>query len=290
MKNPFASRASKAVVIVLLAAIVMLLQFEYDRARAAEPAVPSDGSGVTPFMVQLADLGFHPAVASFLWANTMPEILDLFNGKTEYFGDLAFVNGVDPKMSYPYAFSVLTLPAIPAADYPDGLAESVKIGQEGLTNADPDWRIPYYMALNYYLSLHDEKDALIYFNKAATTPGVPQFAERFALNFGIGTNERATAEELWSTIASSTNDTFEKQRAEAYIVHLKDLDYLDEASHAYKLAFGAYPTSTAALVGKGIISAVPVDPFGFTFIIKSDGTSAVNLTDLPEYILKEPAE
>ncbi len=285
-----ASRWPKALVILLLLGVIVLLQVEYDRASAAAPAVQGGTSGVTPFMLQVADLGFHPAVASFLWANTMPEILDLFNGKTEYFGDLAFLNAVDPKMSFPYAFSVLTLPAIPAADYPQGVAESVKIGKEGLAQADPDWRIPYYMALNYYLSLHDEKDALIYFNKAAQTPGVPQFAERFALNFAVGTNERAKAEELWATIASSTNDTFEQQRAEAYIAHLKDLDYLDAASKAYKARFGAYPTSTAALVAKGVIPQVPQDPFGFAFIIKPDGTSAVNLAKLPSYILKEPAQ
>ncbi len=283
-----ASPWSKAFVILLLLGVIVLLQLEYDRAAA--PALPSGPSGLTPFMLRVADLGFHPAVASFLWANTMPEILDLFNGKTEYFGDLAFLNAVDPKMSFPYAFSVLTLPAIPAADYPQGVAESVKIGQEGLAQADPDWRIPYYMALNYYLSLHDEKDALIYFNKAALTPGVPQFAERFALNFGIGTNERAKAEELWATIASSTNDTFEQRRAEAYIAHLKDLDYLDAASRVYKERFGAYPTSTAALVAKGVIPEVPQDPFGFAFIIKPDGTSAVDLTKLPSYILQQPAQ
>ncbi len=290
MNTPFGIRTSRTIVIILLLAMVALLQFEYDRAAAAAPAVPTGASGLTPFMIRIADLGFHPAVASFLWANTMPEILDLFNKKTEYIGDRAFASAVDPKLSYPYAFSVLTLPAVPAADYPEGLAESVAIGKEGIANADPDWRIPYYMALNYYLSYHDEKDALIYFSKAAATPGVPQFAERFALNFGIGTNERATAEELWATIASSTNDTFEQQRAEAYIAHLKDLDYLDAASKAYKAQFGAFPTSTAALVAKGIIPAVPQDPFGFTFIIKKDGTSDVNLNRLPAYILKEPAQ
>jgi hypothetical protein len=286
-------KGKKAIVIVLLLAAVVLLQVEYDNVANASPASAasqSGSSGVTPFMVQLADLGFSPAVSSFLWANTMPEILDLFNGKTEYFGDLAFVNGVDPKMSYPYAFSVLALPAIPAADYPDAVTTSIAIGKVGLATADPDWRIPYYMAMNYYLSLHDEKDALIYFNLAAQTPGVPQFAERFSLNFAVGTNERATAEELWATIASSTNDTYEQQRADAYIEHLKILDYLDQASAAYKKEFGAYPTSTDALVAKGVIPSVPQDPFGFTFIIGADGKSAVDLTDLPSYILKEPAE
>lgn len=291
MKSPLASRSAKTAIVILLLAVVVLLQFQYDRAAAAAPPIPpGSSSDVTPLMIRLADMGFHPAVASFIWANVMPSILDLFNGRTEYLSGLAFVNGVDPKLSYPYAFSVLTLPAVPTKDYPDGVAESIAIGKEGLANADPDWRIPYYMAMNYYLSLHDEKAALIYFNMAAQTPGVPQFAERFALNFAVGTDQRAKAEQLWATIASSTNDVYEQHRAEAYIAHLKILDYLAAASKAYKDKFGVYPTSTQALVVKGVIPSVPKDPFGFTFLIKPDGSPAVNYKQLPSYILKEPVQ
>lgn len=281
---------SKILVMAFLLGLVVLLQYQYD---ATKITLASDStSGVSPFMVRVADMGFHPAVSSFLWATTMPEILDLFVGKTEYLKDLAFVNAIDPKMSYPYAFSVLTLPAVPAKDYPDGVAQSILIGQEGLKNADPDWRIPYYMATNYYLALKDTKDALVYYNIAANTPGVPQFAARFALNFGIGTNQRQKVEELWGTIRDSTNDPDTKARAQAYIDRLQDFDYLDAASAQYKKAFGKFPTSTMELVQKGIIPAVPQDPFGFTFIIQADGTSAIDLStsSLPSYIKVEPQE
>jgi hypothetical protein len=284
------SAIAKFALLALLLLFVVFLQYAYDAEAQQLPTVPSGTSGVTPLMVRLADMGFDPATASFSWITTMPEILDLFNGKQEYFGDLAFVNAIDPKMSYPYAFSVLTLPAVPTSSLPNAVQDAIAIGQQGLQSADPDWRIPYYMAMNYYLWLHDEKDALIYFNIAAQTPGVPQFAARFSLNFGIGTSERQTTEELWRTIASSTNDTFEQQRADAYVEHLTDLDYLDAASKAYKKQFGAYPTSTAALVAKGIIPAVPQDPFGFTFIIAKDGTADVDLTNLPSYIQALPAQ
>ena len=289
MKVP-ASSALKFALLALLLLLVVFLQYANDAVAKSAPVIPSGQNGVSPLMVRLADFGFNPAVASFSWITTMPEILDLFYSKTEYLNDLAFVNAIDPKMSYPYAFSVLTLPAIPTSTLPDVLTDATAIGQQGLANADPDWRIPYYMAMNDYLWLHDEKDALIYFNIAAQTPGVPQFAERFSLNFGVGTNERQKTEELWATIANSTNDQFEEQRAQSYIEHLTDLDYLDAASKAYKQQFGAYPTSTDALVTKGIIPSVPQDPFGFTFYIAKDGTAAVNYTDLPSYIQALPAQ
>lgn len=289
-ENASTSRIRKWALIALLLLLVMFLQYAYDLAARNGPSVPSARGGVSPLMVRLADLGFHPAAGSFLWAATMPEVLDLFGGKTEYFDDLAFVNAIDPKMGYPYAYSVLTLPAVPTSTLPDGLQRSMAIGQQGLRDGDPDWRIPYYMAMNYYLGLHDKKTALEYFDIAARTPGVPQFAERFSLNFGIGTNERKTTEELWATIASSTNDQFGKDRAQAYLSRLTDLDYLDAASADYNRRFGAYPTSTAALVAKGIIPSVPQDPFGFSFLIKADGTAAVDLTDLPSYILAAPVQ
>jgi hypothetical protein len=281
---------SKIFVIGCLIGLVVLLQFQYDAAKITLPS--STVSTFSPFMVQSIDMGFNPAVSSFLWATTMPEILDLFRGRTEYFTDLAFVNAVDPKMSYPYAFSVLTLPIVPTSTYPDALQQSIAIGQEGIKNGDPDWRVPYYMATNYFLQLKDTKEALVYYNLAAQTPGIPQYAERFALNFGIETNQRQTIEQLWATIRDSTNDPDTKARAQAYIDRLQDFDYLDAASKQYKKEFGVYPTSTAQLVEKNIIPAVPRDPFGFTFIIDLNGTSAINLStsSLPSYIQTEPAE
>lgn len=281
---------SKTIVILLLFVLIALLQVEYDATKLTLP--PSTTQEISPFMVRLLDMGFHPAAASFLWATTMPEILDLWNKKTEYFSDLAFVNAVDPTMSYPYAFSVLTLTAVPAQDDPDALQQSIAIGQQGIANGDPDWRIPYYMATNEFLYAKNDTAAAEYYNMAANTPGVPQYAERFSLNFGIETNQRAKTEQLWETIKDSTNDPSEKARAQAYIDHLQDFDYLDAASAQYKKEFGVYPTSTAQLVAKGIIPSVPVDPFGFTFIINADGTSGIDLSTsaLPAYILAEPAQ
>jgi hypothetical protein len=214
----------------------------------------------------------------------MPEILDLWNKKTEYFSDLAFVNAVDPKLSYPYAFSVLTLPAAPATDDPQAVAQADAIGAQGIANGDTDWRIPYYMATNEFLYAKNDIAAAKYYNLAAETPGVPAYAERFSLNFGIETNQRQKTEQLWETIKDSTNDPDTQARAQAYVDHLQDFDYLDAASALYKKEFGIFPTTTTELVQKGIIPSLPVDPFGFTFIIQKDGTSAIDLSTLPAYM------
>lgn len=274
--------APRIIFLALLLGAVVGLQFSYDLAKPAAGA--SLSGAVPPSMLRMVDLGFHPAVASFLWAATMPEILDLFRGRQGYIADLAFLNAVDPKMSYPYAFSVLALPIVPKAVFPDAVNASFAIGRDGLANADADWRIPYYMAINYYLELKDKKDAQWYFDIAARTPGVPSFAARFALNFGIGSNERQKTEQLWETIRDSTNDEFTKARAQAYIDRLTMFDYLEAAVKVYRQKYGAYPATPDDMVTKGIIPSVPQDPFGFTFVINKDGTAGIDLTKLPAYI------
>lgn len=270
----------RAIALIGLFLGVIFFQYSYDATRPVFSGAAAAG-GISPSTVRLVDMGFHATLGSFFWVGTMPEILDLFNGRTEYLTDLAVVNGVDPKLGYPYAFSVLTLPAVPKGAFPDAVKESFVVGQKGIANADPDWRIPYYMATNYFLELKDEKDALTYYDIAARTPGIPDYAKRFSLNFGIGSNQREKTKELWTTIRDSTNDDLTKVRAQAYIDRLNMFDYLEAAAAQYKKQYGVYPKSPDDLVTKNIISALPQDPFGFTFIINGDGKAAIDLTKLP---------
>src|ERR1700722_18503716 len=171
--------ALKTIIVAVLIFAIAWTQFLYDATKLAVP--PFASASLSPETVRLFDMGFNSTAASFLWIGTMPEILDLFANKTEYLTDEAYVNAVDPKLAYPYAFSVLTLPVVPTSTgFLYGLSDAMAIGQKGMVNSDPDWRIPYYLATNYYLYLHDMKDAALYFNTAAHTPGVPLYAERFA--------------------------------------------------------------------------------------------------------------
>lgn len=270
----------KAVAAALFFVAIAMVQAAYDAIKPqAGPPLPS---AVSPEGVRMFDMGFHAAVGSFLWAGTMPEILDFFLHKTEYLTDLAYLNAVDPKLSYPYAFSVITLPLFPTSTLPGALAKAIAIGKQGLAAADPDWRIPYYLATNYYLEFKDQKSAAKYFDLAAQTPGVPYFAKRFAENFGAGKKEREQTRELWASIRDTTNDEDTKARAQAYVDRLDIFDYLEAAAAQYKKIYGAFPATPLDLVQKKIIPAVPQDPFGFSFIIGPGGTAAIDLRESRE--------
>ncbi len=276
MRTLHLNRSLRFLSVVALLATIAGTQFLYDAVSVPPPA--GEGAGLSPEVVRMLDMGFHSTVASFLWVATMPDILDLFRDKTEYLGQVAYLNQVDPRLSYPYAFSVITLPAVPTSTgYTTGLQDAQAIGLRGIANANPDWRIPYYMAFNYYLELNDVKDAAIYFDKAAQTPGVPYYAQRFAENFGGQESQRDTTIDLWTTIRDSTNDPDTKARAQAYIDHFELWDYLQSAADQYKKQYDTEPTALGDLITKGIIPGIPEDPFGYLFEIDS-GTVELNLT------------
>ena len=270
----------RTIMVIVLLGMVVGLQYGYDRTKIILP--PGTTTGTSPELVRIVDFGFHSTVGSFLWIETLPEFLDVFfNGHTEYLTDLNFLNTVDPKLSYPYAFTVLTLP-VASKELPNAEAIALAVGRKGIANADPDWRIPYYMGADYFLDLKDEKDALYYYNIAAQTPGIPSYAKIFAENFGAIPDERQQAEAFWETIAASTNDPSTKARAEAYVYHYQIFDYLQAAVNQYKKSYGTYPKTFDQVIAKGIIPGVPRDPFGFTFLIESGGLVGINETSTSE--------
>jgi hypothetical protein len=272
--------SSRAILLILLFAAIIFFQYGYDVTAVS---APSASARLSPGFVRAVDMGFHAPVASFAWISTMPEAMDLFfNGKMEYFSDLDFVAGIDPKMSYPYAFSVIIVPSMKSL--PNAVRTANAIGVRGLGVADPDWRIPFYMATNYYLDLKDKKDALRYFDIAARTPGIPSVTRRFAINFSIGFGSRDQTRALWIAIRDTTNDEFAKDRAQAYINRLDELDYLEAAAKQYKAAYGTYPKTPNDLVAKHIIPQVPQDPFGYSFIMDPDGTTTVDIAHPPAYL------
>ena len=116
-------------VLIFLLIAVVLFQFGYDATKPTGAAPIS--AGLSPDFIRAVDMGFHAGVGLFLWAGTMPEILDLIiHGKTEYLPDERYVNAIDPKLSYPYAFTVIVLPT--AENYVGRVTDALAIGEQGI--------------------------------------------------------------------------------------------------------------------------------------------------------------
>lgn len=251
--------------IFLLLGSVVVVQYLYDPEKVGKIPVQFAPS---PRLVRAFDLGLHSALASFLWIDTRTELPFLPNGYEKFRSDLDLINALDPKFSAPYAFAVLLLPE---TKYSQRVRAAVEIGERGVTEADPNWQIPFYLAVTYHLYLKDNLNAAKYFDVASRTPGIPETVRRFAMNYGLYPSIRERTKQIWKTIYKTSSNEFMKERALAYIIHFEIVDYLQRAVGVYKERYKTYPKSIDDLLSEKVIWGIPKDPFGLEFMLYDQG-------------------
>ncbi|MCI0542762.1 hypothetical protein L0Y69_03375 [bacterium] len=207
-----------AVLIIVLLILTLSSQYFYSGARVKRPPVPLI-SLPAPVM-RAVDLGLHSAAASLMWVKITQDVYTwLGPGKKHQTlaADIRLVNELDPKWGYPYAFAAIMLPEF------GEMKEAVEIGERGIVEAEPDWRIPYYLATSYH-SLKDRANAAKYFDLSAVTPGAPESIAKVAATYGTGKNARTETKQIWQAIAESSQDPILRERARAYVEYIEYLE------------------------------------------------------------------
>ena len=265
---------ARAILIVAFFGGIVETQYIYDAQKAQ---IPETDFPVSAKFLSYTDLGLHSTLASYLWLfKTRTELIrflflpkeDQKEGYSRYARDLAVINTLDPRYSAPYTLSVIALPSF---KYADGVQAAISIGKRGIEQADPDWQIPFYLAVIYHIDLKDKTNAYKYFDIAGRTPGIPEQIRVFALNYGSIPTIREQTKQIWGAIYETTDDPDTKERAKKYVVHLTIMDYLESAAKTYKKQFGEYPKDIQGLVSKKIISEIPKDPLDFEFYMYTNG-------------------
>ncbi len=257
-----ATAQKTSLALVLLAGVIithaLFVRATRDTVRPLPAVIPAAA-------LRASDLGLHTMTASFLWLAVIQRLAPVgFDHLDAYIGQ---INNLDPKFSYPYAFGVLLLGG------QGNLDAAVRIGMRGIADADADWRIPFYLAMNYHTATKDRTHAAYYFSLAARTPGAPENVRTIAANYGSRKTYRAQTEEIWSTLLDTSRDEVVREQAENILTHLKILDLLDQAAVVYKKKFGSFPAQAEDLTSHNILIRLPADPLGFRFIFDKDGNA-----------------
>lgn len=246
--------------IVFLFAVtaIIFVQFFADQAKA-------EGSPVDPYVpnskiVKVLDLGLNNAAADISWLFAIQYFGGRLTPTYDSLDDYLFLSAdLDPKFSYPYAFGVLLLPSVGQTD------RSFELGEQGIRNSTPDWRIPYYMATTYHMTKNDTENAAKYFDLAAHTVGAPDNIQKVAASYGTRPDLRSQTELIWQGIYDGSTDMVVKERAKDYLTHLALLDFLEEAAKEYKKINNKFPDDTDQLLSSHILRAIPADPFGYQY-------------------------
>ncbi len=212
-----------AVLAIVFFLLTLASQYFYLDARAERPPVPL--TSLPAPVVRAADLGLHSASASLMWVKITQDVYTwLGEGKKNQTlaDDIRLVNALDPRWSYPYAFAAIMLPEF------GEMQKAVEIGERGIVDAEPDWRIPYYLATSYHM-LKDRANAAKYFDLAAATPGAPENISRVAKTYGTGKNAREETKQIWQAIAENSTDPDLRERAKIYVEYIEYLEVSDAA-------------------------------------------------------------
>lgn len=260
----------KLVLFFGLISVIAASQYFFDIVRLRRPELPVT---LLPYQaIKLSDLGLHSAAAGLTWVRAVQNLFTLGTKNYLLLPDyLNMVNNLDPRFSYPYAFGALVLPDFNFVD------EAIKIGERGLREADPDWRIPYYLATTYHIFKHDRISAIKYFDMAAGTINSPDSVKRVALNYGVAPNLIQQSKQIWISIYETSEDDLIRDRAELYILHYEYIELLEKAAEAYKKKFGKYPQDSDQLVVSKILKEIPKNPFGFEYTIDSRGRAILKI-------------
>ncbi|MBU4305094.1 MAG: hypothetical protein KJ893_05700 [Candidatus Omnitrophica bacterium] len=124
-----------------------------------------------------------------------------------------------------------------------------------------EWKIPYWIGFNY-LQMGDYLSALQWYETAAALPGAPAFLKSnqamLYYKAGIVSPGIVYLEGLLKTV----KDEKQLEWITLKLTWLKNIVFLEQKAAEFKETTGRYPQQLAELVEKGLIPAVPEDPFG----------------------------
>lgn len=254
--------------LLILLCLIAVLQYIFDSAKSKSPSVSPFVPKAT--VVKAANLGLDSASSSLYWLLAIQYFGAPQKDGYQKFDDyIDLATDLDPKFSHPYAFATLVMPPQDLTD------EAIVIAKKGIEKAETKWEIAYNLGLVYHMHKEDNVNAAKYFDIAGQDPKAPENIKWIAANYGSRPDIREQTKLIWQGIAESTNDPMLKERALAYVYHFELMSFLEAQARVYKTRFGNYPEHIEQLVEKDILTMIPKDPFGYNFVIDSDGRARI---------------
>lgn len=260
-------RAKHGAIIFLFIFAIVFSQYFFDINKTRE-VTPS--SLILPAEIfKAVDLGLHSAFASLAWLSIVQNVMTPRANLLDQ--DLLLVTKLDPRFSYPYAFGVLFLPTLkkPYA--------AIKLGELGIKNAEPNWEIPYYMAVVYHENFHDSVNAEKYFIRSAETPGASATAKYLAVSYGTQHSRRKQTKAIWKGIYDTSHDEIVRDRARSYLEQIDIIDMLETSATVYKKKIGRYPEHIDDLIVKKILKEAPQAPPGYSYYFDTNGQVKIKI-------------
>ncbi len=134
-----------------------------------------------------------------------------------------------------------------------------------------DYRIPYYIGLNYYKFGKDANKASTYIMKAAGLPGSPYYLANLAARLAAYSSDHDRGIIFLGEMMKQTTDPQIAAQYKMRIQLLEALKYLDHHVDIFRERFQRFPDPLSEMIQTGVMPALPEDPYGGDFFLNEDG-------------------
>ena len=217
--------------------------------------------------LKLVSLGYQHALADVLWFRTISYFGRHYRSDRVYPWLASMCDAVtdlDPTAQHVYRFGGLILPW-EAARIDDGLA----LLEKGSRNLPSSWELSYMLGFSYYFFKDDLAAAGQALQHAARLPNAPSFVARLAAAVESAHRRPEGAIEFLSALERGTNTEIRGAIGERIneLVLARDIDALDAAVATFQASFHRLPAQLTELVTAGMLTAIPREPFGGTYVV-----------------------
>ena len=277
-------------ILIFLFAGSILCRRQLERLRGTEATLEEVlylPSGKT---VKRLSLGYSGLLADIYWTRAV----QYFGSKhlkhsTRYdllYPLLDITTDLDPKLIVAYEYGAVFLSQRP----PDGAGQpdkAVALAEKGI-RANPDyWRLYFTLGFVQYMDRHDAKAAESAFQKGSEVPGALPWMKVMAARMAERSRDIETSMMLWRGVYETTSDPNVKNTAELHLASLqanRDINQLERLVQAYRQHTGTLPATWTDLLRAGLISHIPLAPYGEPYVLHADGSVDVKDPDQYRYL------
>ena len=232
--------------------------------------------------LRMASLGYRELAADLLWLQAIQVMGQRKVSEQEgrwLYQAIDTLTTIDPKFVRAYeagSHALCTLVVLPK--------ESNQLLEKGIRHNPQEWRLPFLLGINYYFEFADDEKAAESMALAARLPGAPENLARLAAKLFVSAKSPQQAVEFLAKVYEETTDENVRQllenRLKESIVE-RDLQILEEAISRYQDKYSRRPNHLQDLVGLGLLSALPHEPFGGRYLYEP-ATGTVRSSEVKE--------
>jgi len=216
--------------------------------------------------------GFRNVLADVVWLQAVQVAGNRKLTPTEYDRLYVLLNveaDLDPKFEMPYLLGGLVL-----GESPQHGMEALRVFERGKVTHPADWRFPFYIGFTHYFSLGDAVAGGGAMAEASRLPGGPAYLSGLASRMLSEGREPEAALQLLEAIVRQESDPARRAVLERRILEVtveRDLQTLERAVEWYRERTGTVPADLSALVREGILTAIPPEPNGGSYVLERGG-------------------